>query len=59
MQNRFAEIKLRAERKAGELGAASEKNKGSKGVGMQLHDETTLALVVSGLSQGLPSGALA
>ena len=40
MQNKCAEIKLRAERRAGEILADMEKNKGGP---VRLHDETALS----------------
>jgi hypothetical protein len=40
MQKAVAEIKLRAERKAGELLIAMEKNKGARGVGVPSHEAT-------------------
>lgn len=40
MQNQAAEIKLRAERRAGEILKEQERNKGARGVGVPFHDET-------------------
>ena len=40
IQNYAAEIKLRAERKVGELLLDMEKNMGSRGVGVPFHDES-------------------
>jgi 16S rRNA G966 N2-methylase RsmD len=51
MQNAVAEIKLRAERKAGDLLTAMEKNKGSRGVGVPFHDGTAPRLQDLGISR--------
>jgi len=50
MQNDMAEIKLRAERRAGALLAARDKNKGAQGVGVSFHDESAPTLDELGIS---------
>ena len=51
VQNRCAEIKLRAERRAGEILAEMEKNKGARGKGVRFHDESAPTLAELGISQ--------
>jgi hypothetical protein len=50
MQNAVAEIKLRAERRAGKLLATMPKNTGSRGQGVPFHDGSTLTLKDLGIS---------
>ncbi len=50
MQNECAEIKLRAERRAGEMLAEMEKNPGARGVGVSFHDESTPTLSALGIN---------
>ncbi|MCI0352967.1 MAG: hypothetical protein L0Z53_26395, partial [Acidobacteriales bacterium] len=54
MQNICAEIKLRAERRAGELLREMEKNKGAQGnphgQGVRFHDESTQTLADVGIN---------
>ena len=51
MQDQCAEIKLRAERRAGEMLAEMDKNKGAQGVGVPSHDVTAPTLADLGLSK--------
>ena len=51
VQNRCAEIKLRAERRAGAILSDMEKNKGARGKGVRFHDESTPTLADLGISQ--------
>src|SRR5229473_4862629 len=51
VQNRCAEIKLRAERRAGEILSEMEKNKGARGKGVRFHDESAPTLAELGISQ--------
>jgi hypothetical protein len=55
MQNAVAEIKLRAERRAGELLASMEKNKGARGMGVPSHDATAPTLGELGISRSQSS----
>ena len=51
VQNRCAEIKLRAERRAGAILSEMEKNKGARGKGVHFHDESAPTLADLGISQ--------
>jgi N6-adenosine-specific RNA methylase IME4 len=51
VQNRCAEIKLWAERRAGEILSEMEKNKGARGKGVRFHDESAPTLAELGISQ--------
>ena len=51
MQNRCAEIKLRAERRAGQILCRMEKNSGSRGKGVRFRDESAPTLADLGISQ--------
>jgi len=51
VQNKCAEIKLRAERRAGVILAEMEKNKGARGKGVRFHDESAPTLAELGISQ--------
>lgn len=51
IQNQCAEIKIRAERRAGEILAGMEKNPGAKGIGVRFHDVTTPKLEDLGVSK--------
>lgn len=51
VQNKCAEIKLRAERRAGVILAEMEKNKGARGKGVRFRDESAPTLADLGISQ--------
>jgi N6-adenosine-specific RNA methylase IME4 len=51
VQNRCAEIKLRAERRAGEILSEMEMNKGARGKGVRFRDESAPTLAELGISQ--------
>jgi N6-adenosine-specific RNA methylase IME4 len=51
VQNRCAEIKLRAERRAGAILSDMEKNKGARGKGVRFHDESAPTLADLGITQ--------
>jgi N6-adenosine-specific RNA methylase IME4 len=51
VQNRCAEIKLRAERRAGAILSEMEKNKGARGKGVRFHDESAPTLADLGITQ--------
>ena len=51
MQNRCAEIKLRAERRAGEILSEMEKNPGARGKGVRSYHHTALKLADLGISK--------
>lgn len=51
MQNQAAEIKLRAERRAGQMLGKQERNKGSQGIGVPFHDDTAPTYEELGLTR--------
>lgn len=51
MQNQAAEIKIRAERRAGEMLGERDKNKGARGIGVSFHDESAPTLSELGISE--------
>ena len=51
LQNVCAEIKLRAERRGGEILSEMEKNPGARGKGVRFHDRTALRLTDLGISK--------